>query len=335
MKTPARSFPTVILVLAMVISGAVNDVSAQASATGSGQAYPSRPVRIIIPFTAGGGADVVARILAQKLGESSGQTFVVDNRPGAGGNIAFELVAKAEPDGYTLLNSTPGIVINPTLYRKVAYKVEDFVAVCLIGKAPLLIVVHPSLPVRSISELVKLARAKPGAIRYSSAGTGSSSHLASEMLRMMAGIDMLHVPYKGGPQALQDVIGGQVEMTTLPFPETLPQVRANRVRSLAQTGEKRSSIAPDIPTLDEAGIKGYAVTTWYVFFGPARMPPDVVTKLHAELVKALRFPEVQERLKVAGVGEVIGSTPEQAAQFVKAEFVRWAQVIQASGAKAD
>lgn len=181
-------------------------------ANAQAQTYPSRPVKIVIPFTAGGGADVVARILAQKLGASVGQGFVVDNRPGAGGNIAFELVARAEPDGYTLLNSTPGIVINPTLYRKVSYKIEDFVAISLIGKAPLLIVVHPSLPVRSVADLVKLAKAKPGSIRFSSAGTGSSSHLASEVFRMMAGIDMVHVPYKGGPQALQDVISGQVEM---------------------------------------------------------------------------------------------------------------------------
>jgi len=304
-------------------------------ANAQAQAYPSRPVKIVIPFTAGGGADVVARVLAQKLGVSVGQSFVVDNRPGAGGNIAFEMVARAEPDGYTILNSTPGIVINPTLYRKVNYKIEDFVAISLIGKAPLLIVVHPSLPVRSVSDLVKLAKAKPGSIRFSSAGTGSSSHLASEVFRMMAGIDMVHVPYKGGPQAVQDVISGQVEMTTLPLAETLPQVRAGRVRGLAQTGDKRSPVATEIPTLDEAGIKGYAVTTWYVIFGPAAMPPGVVSKLHAEIVKVLKLPDVQERLKAAGVGDVIGSTPGEAAQFVKEEFARWAKVIQASGAKVD
>jgi tripartite-type tricarboxylate transporter receptor subunit TctC len=299
------------------------------------QAYPTKPVRMIIPFTPGGGSDVIARVLAQKLGETIGQNFVIDNRPGAGGNIAFEFVAKAEPDGYTLLNGTPGIVINPNLFRKVNYRIEDFTAVSLIGKAPLLIAVHPSLPVHTIADLVKLARAKPGAIRYGSPGAGSSSHLASEVLRMMAGIDLVHVPYKGGPQVLQDLISGQIEMTSLPLTESLPQVRANRIRALAQTGEKRSSIAPDLPTVDEAGIKGYAVTTWYVIFGPAGMPGDVVRKLNAELVNALKLADVQERLKSVGVGDIIGSTPGEAAQFVKAESVRWAEVIRASGARAD
>jgi len=299
------------------------------------QAYPARPVKIVIPFTPGGGSDVVARILAQKIAEATGQSFVADNRPGAGGNIAFEYVAHAEPDGYTILNSTPGIVINPTLYRKVNFKVDDFIAVSLIGKAPLLLVVHPSLPARTVSELVKLAKARPGAIRFASAGTGSSSHLASEVFRTMTGIDLVHVPYKGGPQAMHDVISGQLEMLTLPFPETLPQVRAGRVRALAQTGDKRASNALDIPTMDEAGVKGYSVTTWYVIFGPAGMPAAVVARLHELIVKALKIPEVQERLRVAGVGEIVGSTPEQAAQFVKSEFTRWAQVIQAADAKAD
>ncbi len=316
-----------LLALCVLVSG----LCAQAHA----QTYPSKPVRMIIPFTPGGGSDVVGRVLAQKLGETTGQNFIIDNRPGAGGNIAFEYVAKSEPDGYTILNGTPGIVINPNLFRKVNYKIEDFTAVSLIGKAPLLIAVHPSLPVHSIADLVKLAKAKPGAIRYGSPGAGSSSHLASEVFRMMAGIDLVHVPYKGGPQVLQDVISGQIEMTSLPLTESLPQARANRVRALAQTGEKRSSIAPDIPTVDEAGLKGYAVTTWYVIFGPAGMPGDVLKKLHAEFINALKSADVQERLKSVGVGDIIGSTPEQAAQFVKAESVRWAEVIRASGAKAD
>ena len=299
------------------------------------QSYPTRPVRIIVGLTAGGGVDVVSRILAQKLGESTGQPFVVDNRTGAGGNIAFEFVAKSEPDGYTLLSSATGVVINPTLYRKVNYRIDDLAAVSLIGKAPLVLVVHPSLPVHSTAGLVKLAKAKPGSIRYASGGAGGTAHLAVEVLRMMAGIDLVHVPYKGGPQALHDVIAGQVEMTILPFPETLPQVRANRVRALAQTGDMRSSAAPDIPTFAESGIKGYSVTTWYVFFGPARMNVEIANKLSMEIARALKLSDVQERLKVAGVGEIIGSTPGEAAQFVRAEFARWEKVIRASGARAD
>ena len=299
------------------------------------QGYPRKPVRIVLPFTAGGGVDTVVRVLAQKLSESTRQNFLVENRPGASGNIAFEYVSKADPDGYTLLATTPSIVTNPSAYSKVAYKVEDFVAISLIGKAGLLVVVHPSLPVHSISDLVKLAKAKPGAIRFGSGGTASSNHLAVEMLRMMAGVEMLHVPYKGGPQALHDVISGQIELTALAFAETLPQARANRVRALAQTGDRRSPLAPDIPTVHEAGIKGYSASTWYVLFGPARLPSDVVGKLHAELVKVLKLPDVQERLKLAGVGEIIGSTPEQAAQFVKSESTRWEKVIRVSGAKVE
>ena len=298
------------------------------------QSYPAKPVRMLVAFPAGGSADIVARVLAQKLSESIGQNIFVDNRPGAGGNIAFEALAKAEPDGYTILNSTPGIVINPSLYRKVGFRLDDFVAISLVGEAPLLIMAHPSLPANTIPELVRLAKAKPGAIRYASAGNGSSSHLASEVFRMMAGIDMLHVPYKGGGPALQDVIGGQVELTALPIAESMPLVRAKRVKAIGQTGSKRSSIAPDVPTLAESGIPGYAVTTWYVVFGPAKMPRELVLRLHGELDKVLKRADTQEKFKEVGV-DIIGTSPEQAAAFVASESEKWAKLIQASGAKVD
>jgi tripartite-type tricarboxylate transporter receptor subunit TctC len=298
------------------------------------QSYPSKPVRMLVAFPAGGSADIVARVLGQRLSESVGQNFIIDNRPGAGGNLAFEALAKADPDGYTILNSTPGIVINPSLYRKVNFRIEDFVAVSLVGEAPLLIMAHPSVPANTIPELVRLAKAKPGAIRYASAGNGSSSHLASEVFRQMAGIDMLHVPYKGGGPAFQDVIGGQVELTALPIAESMPNVRARRVKALGQTGARRSSVAPDVPTLDESGIKGYAVTTWYVVFGPAKMSRELVTRLHGEIDKVLKQPETQTKLREVGV-DIIGSNPEQAAAFVKAEYEKWAKLIQASGAKVD
>jgi tripartite-type tricarboxylate transporter receptor subunit TctC len=298
------------------------------------QSYPAKPVRMLVAFPAGGSADIVARVLAQKLSESIGQQIIVDNRPGAGGNLAFEALAKADPDGYTVLNSTPGIVINPSLYRKVNFKIEDFVAISLVGEAPLLIMAHPSLPANTIQELVKLAKAKPGAIRYASAGNGSSSHLASEVFRMMAGIDMLHVPYKGGGPALQDVIGGQVEITSLPIAESMPLVRSKRVKAIGQTGLKRSAVAPEVPTLDESGIKGYSVTTWYVMFAPAKTPPEIVTRLYNELDKLLKRPDAQEKFKEVGV-DIIGTNPAQAAAFVKSEFEKWAKLIQASGAKVD
>jgi len=298
------------------------------------QGYPAKPVRMLVAFPAGGSADIVARVLAQKLSESVGQNFFVDNRPGAGGNLAFEALAKADADGYTILNSTPGIVINPSLYRKVNFKIDDFVAISLVGEAPLLIMAHPSLPANSIPELVKLAKSKPGAIRYASAGNGSSSHLASEVFRMMAGIDMLHVPYKGGGPALQDVIGGQVELTALPIAESMPLVRSKRVKALGQTGTKRSSVGPEIPTLEESGIKGYNVTTWYVVFAPAKLPRDLVTRLYGDIDKVLKRADTQEKFKEVGV-DIIGTNPEQAAAFVKTEFDKWAKAIQASGAKVD
>jgi tripartite-type tricarboxylate transporter receptor subunit TctC len=298
------------------------------------QPYPAKPVRMLVAFPAGGSADIVARILAQKLTESVGQQIVVDNRPGAGGNLAFEALAKADADGYTILNSTPGIVINPSLYRKVSFKIEDFVAISLVGEAPLLIMAHPSLPANTVQELVKLAKAKPGAIRYASAGNGSSSHLASEVFRMMAGIEMLHVPYKGGGPALQDVIGGQVEITSLPVAESMPLVRSKRVKAIGQTGTKRSLVAPEVPTLDESGIKGYSVTTWYVVFAPAKLAPELVTRIYSEIDKVLKRADTQEKFKEVGV-DIIGTNPTQAAAFVKSEYEKWAKLIQASGAKVD
>ena len=291
--------------------------------------YPRKTVRIVIAFTAGGGADTVARVLARRMSESTGQQFVIDNRPGAGGNIAFEIVAKAEPDGYTVMNSTTGVVVNPALYKKVPYRIEDFSAVSLIGKAPMILVVHPSLPVHSVAELVRLAKANPGGVRFG-APTGAAGHLSMEVFRVMAGVDIQHVPYKGAPQALIDVINGQIEMTALAVPATLPLVRANRLRPLAQTGEKRSPVVADIPTLQEAGIKGYDVSTWYVIFGPAAMPSDVVSALNAEILKALKFRDVQDQLINSGIGEIVGSTPAEATQFVRIEYERWAKVIKAA-----
>lgn len=305
-----------------------------AAAAALAEGYPAKPVRMLVAFPAGGSADIVARVLAQRLSQPLGQSIIVDNRPGAGGNLAFEALARADADGYTILNSTPGIVINPHLYRKVNFRIEDFVAIALVGEAPLLIMANPSLPANTIGELVKLAKAKPGMIRYASAGNGSSSHLASEVLRMMAGIDMLHVPYKGGGPAFQDVIGGQVEITSLPIAESLPNVKSRRVKALAQTGATRSPIAPDIPTVEESGIKGYNVTTWYVVFGPAKLRREIVNRLYTEIDQVLKQPETREKLKSVGV-TIANGDPRQAAAFVKAEYDKWAKVIEKSGAKID
>lgn len=310
-----------------------------ALAFGASSAYAQkssvRPVRLVIPLTAGGGADTTARILAQKLSENTGQTFIVENRPGAGGNIAFDFVAKAEPDGHTLLYSPVAIAINPTLFEKINYRIEDFVGVSYIGDAPLLLVANNALPVRNIIDLINLAKVRPGEVRFSSSAIGSSSHLASEMMRMMAGVEMQHIPYRGGPQALQDVIGGQVEFATIAMPEALAQVRAGRVRAVGQTGIKRSPIAPDIPTLDESGLKGYTVMTWYVVFAPAKTPAATVQRLHEEFDKALRVQEVQDRLREAGITEIVNGPPEIATKFVQAEYQRWGNIIRQLNLKAN
>ena len=317
-----------------ILCGLAAVTAAFASAVAYAQTYPAKPVRMLVAFPTGGSADIVARLLAQRLSEQAGVNFFVENRPGAGGNLAFGALAKADPDGYTILNSTPGIVINPHLYRKVDFRVEDFVAISHVGAAPLLVMAHPSFPASSLAELVKLAKAKPGMIRYASAGNGSSSHLASEVMRMMAGIDLLHVPYKGGGPAFQDVIGGQVELTTLPIAESLPNVKAKRVKALAQTGSTRSHMAPDVPTLAESGLKGYEVTTWYVVFAPVKTPKEIVSRIHGEIDKALRTPELQDRLKGVGV-TIVNSGPAEATGFVRKEYEKWAKVIQQSGAKLD
>jgi tripartite-type tricarboxylate transporter receptor subunit TctC len=296
------------------------------------QDYPAHPVRVVVAFPAGGSADIVARMVTQKVAEVSGYNFVVDNRPGAGGNLAFEATAAAAPDGYTLLFSTPGIAINPSLYRKVDYKLGDFKAIWLISEAPLMLMVRNTLPVKSIADLVRESRKAPDAIRFASSGSGSSSHLATEVLRAMTDMQYLHVPYKGGSAAMTDLIGDRVDITMLPISESMPYIRDNRVRALGQTGRTRSPIAPEIPTIEEGGVKGYSVTTWYMLLGPARLPPKVVGLLAEKFDQALKTPDLQSRLKNAGVS-IINEGPQQAGEFLEAESVKWAKAIKASGTR--
>ncbi len=299
------------------------------------QEFPSRPVKVMVAFPAGGSADIVARIVSQQLTEQMNQSFVVDNRPGAGGNIAFQAAAKADPDGYTLLLSTPGVVMNPTLYSKSARFVpDDFVGIYLVGEAPLLILSSPSFPANTLQDVIALAKQQPDRVRYASAGSGSSSHLAAEIFRHMAGLKMVHVPYKGGGAAFQDVMNGNVEITAQPIAESLPLVTSGKLRALAQTGPQRSSMAPDIPTVAEAGVPGYSLTTWYVMLAPAKTPPAIVARLASEMDKAVKNPAVRERLKKSGV-EVVGFGPEQTASFVKTEFEKYAKLLKESGAQVE
>lgn len=318
MKTRFKSLFTALLATAIVAPAA--------QAAGK---YPSRPIRVVVMFPAGGSADIVGRMVAQKAGDLSGFNFVVENRPGAGGNLALDAVATAAPDGYTVVFATPGIAINPSLYAKVPYKLSDFKAISLVGEAPLMLLARPSLGAKSIEDLVKISKKAPDAIRFGSSGNGSSSHLAAEVLRSMTGLQYLHVPYKGGGAAMTDVIGAQTDITVQPIAESLPFIRDKRLQAMGQTGRTRSPIAPDIPTIEEEGAKGYASTTWYMVAAPAKVPQEVVDTLARTFSEALRQPDLREKLQNIGVTTINGG-PAQGNEFLASEAARWEKLIQAA-----
>ncbi len=306
-----------------------------ASAYALGQPYPAKTVRFIVPYAAGGGVDIVTRTLAQKLTEQVGQSFVVENRPGGNANIASEAVAKAAPDGYTLLMGSPANAVNGSLYKKLPYDVlRDFAPVSLIGYGPLVLVVHPSVPARTVKELIALCKAQPGQLNYASGGNGTSQHLAGELLRVTTGIAVVHIPYKGAAPALVDLIGGQIAFMFNNTLEVLPYVKAARLRALAVASTRRSAVLPDLPTFAQAGYPGFEATVWWGVLAPAATPRDVVVKLNAEIVKAMNAPDIKEKFSALGA-ETTGSTPEQYAEFLKEEVTKWAGVIKASGIRAD
>ena len=297
-----------------------------------GQTYPSKPIRMVVPFAAGAGSnDIMARLTAQKLSESFGQQVVVDNRPGASGVIGCDIVAKAQPDGYTVLMMSLTFAVNPSLFRKLPFDSEkDFAPVTMVASAPLMLVVHPSVPAKSVAELVAYAKANPGRLNFGSGGPGATPHLAGEMFKMFAGVQMTHVPYKGGAPALADLVGGQIQLMLENIPGTLPFVKAGKLRALAVTDMKRSPVVPDLPTLDAAGLKGYELVGWNGLFLPRNTAKPVVTKLYSETRQALMLPDIKERLAQMGA-EAVGDTPEQFAVFIKAEIAKWAKVVQAAG----
>lgn len=295
------------------------------------QNFPVKPVRIIIGFSAGSSIDTVARVIAQNLNESWGQPGIIDNRTGAGGNIAADVVAKASPDGYTLLFANNGLAISATLYRKLPYDASrDLEPITQVTAMSHVLVAYQSLPANSIKELIALAKAKPGQLNFASAGTGASDHMAGELFKYLAGIDIAHVPYKGGPQALTDTVNGQVAMYFAGLPSAMPMVKAGRVKALGTSGVRRSSALPDVPTIAEAGLPGYEVSSWYGLLAPARTPKDVVARIASDVGRTLRLPEVQQRFATLGV-ETVGSTPEQFKGFIKSEFGKWSKVIKATG----
>mgnify|MGYP006276569269 FL=1 len=293
--------------------------------------YPNKPIRLIVPFAPGGSNDIMARVIGQKIGESVTQQFVIDNRGGASGIIGTDLAAKAVPDGYTLLMMSLTFAVNPSLFKKLPYDTEkDLAPVSLVASAPLILVVHPSLPVKTLKDFIAHAKANPGKLNFGSGGPGTTPHLAGEMLKSMAGLQMTHVPYKGGGPALADLAGGQLQLMLENIPSTLPHVKSGKLRLLALSGLKRSALLPDVPTLDEAGLKGYDIVGWNGLFVPAGTPNAIVSRLHAETVKALALPDIKERLSGMGA-EGVGSAPAQFAAFVKAEIKKWAQVVRAAG----
>jgi tripartite-type tricarboxylate transporter receptor subunit TctC len=317
--------------IAALLFGALPFVIA-ADHAGAADAYPSKPVRIIVPTGAGGSNDTLARISAQKLSAAVGQQFVVENRSGAGGVIGTEFVAKAAPDGYTLLMAYGSHVINPTLYPKLPYDtVKDFAPITQVAVQPMLLIVHPALPARNMKELIALAKRKPGALNYASSGAGSGSHLGVEIMLMMADAKMTHVPYKASATALFEVLAGNVDLAVLTLITALPQVRAGKVRALGITSAKRSPILPDVPTFAET-IRGYEVEVSYFLVAPAKTPHEIIQRLNTEMVKVLKEPDVVERLAADGAVPV-ANTPEQCGKFIESEIPKWGKAVKASGAK--
>ena len=316
------------------LAGAAVAIGAHAPA--AAQTYPQKPIRLVVGVPAGGTTDVVARLVGQKLGEQLSQQVVVENRGGAGGNIGAELVAKAPPDGYTLFLATIGtMTINPSLYTKMPFDtLRDFAAISQLTSMPQLLVVHPSVPVRSVKELIAYAKARPGQLNFASGGSGTAIHLAGELFKTMAGVEMVHVAYKGGGPAMTDLIGGQVSLMFDQILTALPHVQSGKLRGLAVTTEKRSPAAPQIPTIAEAALPGYAVTTWHGLLAPAGTSREIVNRLSTEAARALQSPDIRDRFAAQGV-DPVSSTPEQFAAMMKAELDKWRKVIAASGTKID
>ncbi len=298
--------------------------------------YPSKPIRLLVGFPPGGSTDILSRQVGLRLAEALGQQVVIDNRAGAAGNLASELVAKGNPDGYTLLMATVSSHgINPGLYKKVPYDpVKDYAPVTLIASYPLILAVNPGVPVKNVKDLIALAKAQPGAVRFGSSGNGSPGHLSGEIFKGMAGVDLVHVPYKGGAPSTLAVLSGEVQITFATLPGAMPHIKSGKLKGLAVTTAKRSPAVPAVPTIAESGLPGFDVSSWAGLMAPAGTPKGVVQKLNAATLKALANPEMRERLAGEGA-EPVGNTPEQFAAFVKVELAKWARAIKQAGAQID
>jgi len=311
-------------------------VLASLAAFAHAQAWPSKPIKYVVPFAPGGTTDILARTVGEKLALALGQPVVIENKPGAGGGVGAEFTAKSAPDGYTIMGGTISThAINASLYDKLPYDpVRDFVAITLIARVPNMLVVNPSVPAGSVKELIALLKANPNKYTFASSGNGTSQHLSGELFKSMAGVEMQHIPYKGSPPALQDVVGGQVTMTFDNITTAWPLAKAGKLRALAVTTATRSAIAPEVPTLAESGLPGFEVGSWQGVFAPAGTPPAIVRRLNVEIVKILNLPDVKERLVGLGA-EPVGNSSEEFSAMVKGEVVKWADVVKKSGAKVD
>ena len=319
---------SIVIVLGFVIALTLTPAFAQT--------FPAKPVKIIVPFAPGGGSDILARILGQKLSAAWGETVIVDNRPGAGGNIGTEMVAKSPPDGYTLVLGVVGpIAINVSLFKNIGYDpVRDLTPITRAVNVTNLLVVHPSLPAKSVKELISLAKANPTVLNYASGGSGTAGHLAAELFKNMAGVQMVHIPYKGSGPAMTDLLAGQTALIFDNMPSALPYAKSGRLRALGVTTATRSSAVPEIPTVAEAGLPGFEATNWYAILGPAGIPAPIVDKLNRDVIRALQTSDVKERL--AGLGaDVATQTSEQFGEFIRTEIEKWGKVVRTAGIKAE
>lgn len=304
-------------------------------ATGAAaQSYPSKAITIIVPFPAGASPDLVARAIGQKLNEAWRQPVVIENKPGAGAIIGTETVAKSAPDGYTLLLHSASHAIAPSMYKLPYDTVRDFAPITRVAFVPNVLIIHPTVPVKNVKELIMLARSKPGTLNYSSSGNGSPAHLAGELFKLLAGIDILHIPYRGSPQAIIALLSGETAMMFSPIPIAMPHVKSGKLKVLGVTTAKRSKVLPDLPTISESGLSGYEVTQWYAMQAPAGTPKEVLAKLNGEVRKILSMPDIVERLSAQGA-EPAPTTPEVLEAYIKTEIAKWAKVVKASGARVD
>jgi tripartite-type tricarboxylate transporter receptor subunit TctC len=323
-----RALRLIPLVLGVVL--APGPAGAQAP-----DSWPSRPIRFILPFPPGGGTDILGRLIAERLTANLGQPVVTENRGGAGGNVGAEAAAKSAPDGYTIVLVAPSLTISPSLYSKLNYDpVKDFAPVSLVATVPNVMVTNPAVPANTLAEFIRLAKSKPGEMNFGSGGSGTSNHLAGELFNIVAGVKLVHVPYKGVNLAMNDVLSGRIQLVVIGIPATVPNIKAGKLRALALVAPRRSPVLPDVPTVAEAGLPNFEVTTWYGILAPAGTPRPIVVRLNAELAKIMHSPELKDRLDALATDPVT-STPEEFAGLIKREIVKWREVVREAGLKAD